>query len=193
MTENANATDAAAAAEVDEDEIITGGEEIVGRSEAEAAAASGDEAKPKAPAAAAGAAEEEDDDDNEPIILDKKEHNRIAAAVRRQEKARIDDLEKRLERAEAREHSLHLDTLATGGVKRSLLEKTGLTGDALEEFAKELAASMGDRPAASLRLEDAVGSSATGGISQATRPAPGTLEAAMENIATSLKHPKAGS
>lgn len=185
MTENQTTTDAAAAAEVDEDEIISGGEEIVGRAEADAAAA-GEEVKPKAPAAAA--AVEEDEDNGEPIILDKKEHDRIAAAVRRQEKARIAALEEQVSRLTAREHSLHLDTLAVGGVKRSLLEKTGLTGTALDEFVAEYKTSLGERPTPGLRLEDAVGAAPAGGIAQASRPAPDSFEAAMENISNSLKH-----
>ena len=190
-TDNPNAAAAAAAVDTDED-LIAGGEEIVGRAEANAAAAAGEEPKPKADAPAPKADEEDDDeliDDGEPVILDKREHNRIAAAVRRQEKARIAALEEQVTRLTAREHSLHLDTLAAKGIKRSLLEKTGLKGQALDEFAAELATSFGEKPAGSgLKLEDAVGSAPAGGISQANRPAPGSLEAAMENIANSLKH-----
>lgn len=71
--------------------------------------------------------------------------DRIAGSIRREYREKLDAKEKRILELEAketeflaREHDSLLDSLATGGVKRERLEKTGLTGDDLKAFAEDL-------------------------------------------------------
>lgn len=179
---------------LDEDEAGDVGEQIVGRSEAEATA------DPEAPAEAPAATEIVEVEKTEPeaedlvfeegkqIVLDQSRFDSILSGRLKKEKKRIEELETELQTVREKQHSSELDKLAVGGVKRAWLERSGLKGQELEAFAKELAEGFGSGISSTLKLEDAVKSVPVSGSALLDRAAPNSIEAAMASISLAIDH-----
>ncbi len=78
-------------------------------------------------------------DENKQIIFDQAGFDKVIAARVKAERAKTAALEAQVEELMADKHEALLNSLAVGGIKKERLVKTGLKGDALREFAAELA------------------------------------------------------
>lgn len=190
---------------IEADETGLGGEEIVGRTDAAAATevaagaeATAVDATKETPAAKETPAVEKEApveelafEEGKTIVLDQKKFDSIMSGRLKKEKDRIEKLEQQLEELQGNQHSLLLDKLAIGGVKRSLLEKTGLKGAELEAYAAELAEIVGTGNS-TISLEAATSAVPATGIGAIKQPAPRTVEDALESIGLSIDHPGRG-
>lgn len=123
---------------------------------------------------------------DKPVLLDQAAVDKILGAERRKTREKLEKLEALEAQVEAllkKDHENLLDKLAVGGVKRERLERTGLTGEALETFANELAADIAEVSSAApktLKLNDVL-LGATG-VKVAGNLAPGSQEEALAAI-----------
>lgn len=127
--------------------------------------------------------------DNSPIIFDQAAVDKILGAERRKTRETISSLQKQVDDLLQKDYSTQLDRLAVGGIKRELLEKTGLKGDALEDFATDLAAGIqelaGNSAPSTIKFESAAAGVSPAGVQVNRGDKPASVEDAMASIQSS--------